>query len=442
MNFDRLRSLLLEQAIRGELVEQQAIDFAVPVVDGVLPKESYPFEIPDHWKWYPLGKIVEYGKCTQIGSGEISETTWVLDLEDIEKGTGRLVNKKRGTLTTSNKAKFCKGDVLYGKLRPYLNKVLIADEDGVCTTEIVPISVVTAKLPLLAEYLQSYLMSPFFLDYANKISYGVKMPRLGTKDAKAALIPVPPVEEQARIVAKLEEAFAEIDRAEKAYEELQTLSEVLRSQILQKAIQGELVPQLNLEPAVDMRGDYPEEEPFEIPNKWKWVSLKEVVTFNPKIIKDDALDVSFIPMAGVDAGYVNECETNQLKPWGKVKKSGFSRFEEGDVLLAKITPCFQNRKSCIARNLANETGAGSTEFHVMRCSEYLNPKYLLWVLKSEYFINYGVSHFSGTVGQQRFSTQEVKDCFIPLPPKQEQERIIEKVDELMKQLDALGGITS
>lgn len=243
-------------------------------------------------------------------------------------------------------------------------------------------------------------------------------------------------------MAKLEEAFAEIDRAEKAYEELQTLSEVLRSQILQKAIQGELVPQLNLEPAVDMRGDYPEEEPFEIPNKWKWVSLKEVVTFNPKIIKDDAIDVSFIPMAGVDAGYVNECETNQLKPWGKVKKSGFSRFEEGDVLLAKITPCFQNRKSCIARNLANETGAGSTEFHVMRCSEYLNPKYLLWFLKSEYFINYGVSHFSGTVGQQRFSTQEVKDCFIPLPPKQEQQRIIEKVDELMKQLDALGGITS
>lgn len=107
MNFERLRALLLEQAIRGELVEQQARDSAVLVVDGVLPKESYPFEIPDHWKWYPLGKIVEYGKGTHIGSGEISETTWVLDLEDIEKGTGRLLNKKRGTPTTSNKTKFC-----------------------------------------------------------------------------------------------------------------------------------------------------------------------------------------------------------------------------------------------------------------------------------------------------------------------------------------------
>lgn len=180
MNFDRMRALLLDQAIRGLLEERSSADSVVPVVEGCLKEESYPFEVPDSWKWYPLGKILEYGKALQVSSDQISETTWVLDLEDIEKGTGRLVTKKRGTPTTSNKAKFNEGDVLYGKLRPYLNKVVIADEAGVCTTEIVPISVKTAKVALSAEYLKSYLMSSFFLDYANKISYGVKMPRLGT----------------------------------------------------------------------------------------------------------------------------------------------------------------------------------------------------------------------------------------------------------------------
>ncbi len=274
MNFDRMRALLLDQAIRGELDEGNPTDSVVPVVEGCLKKESYPFEVPDSWRWYPLGKILEYGKATQVSSDQISETTWVLDLEDIEKGTGRLVTKKRGTPTTSNKAKFSKGDVLYGKLRPYLNKVVIADEAGVCTTEIVPINVKNAKVALSSEYLKSYLMSPYFLDYANKISYGVKMPRLGTKDAKAALIPVPPIEEQVRIVAKLDEAITEIDRAEKAYRELQTLSGVLRGQILQEAIQGKLVPQLDSEAEVQQIGDSPEEVPFAIPEKWKWINLK------------------------------------------------------------------------------------------------------------------------------------------------------------------------
>lgn len=429
MNFDRLRSLLLEQAIRGELVEQQAIDFAVPVVDGVLPKESYPFEIPDHWKWYPLGKIVEYGKCTQIGSGEISETTWVLDLEDIEKGTGRLVNKKRGTLTTSNKAKFCKGDVLYGKLRPYLNKVLIADEDGVCTTEIVPISVVTAKLPLLAEYLQSYLMSPFFLDYANKISYGVKMPRLGTKDAKAALIPVPPVEEQARIVAKLEEAFSEIDRAEKAYEELQTLAGVLRGQILQEAIKGKLVPQLAEEGVVEHIGAAPDEVPFEIPESWQWVQLNRICTLksgvdmSPSVLLNEPV-VDSIPYitGGSQIGQSGEL---LITRWTS-KATNIS--EKGDVLLI----C---KGSGLGRTALNSYGSVHIARQIMaiRKTKEAIPQYLDLLLKWRW-----ESLRSAAKGViPGISRKDVLSLLVPLPPVTEQVRIVAKVDDLLKQVNAL-----
>lgn len=429
MNFDRLRSLLLEQAIRGELVEQQAIDFAVPVVDGVLPKESYPFEIPDHWKWYPLGKIVEYGKCTQIGSGEISETTWVLDLEDIEKGTGRLVSKKRGTLTTSNKAKFCKGDVLYGKLRPYLNKVLIADEDGVCTTEIVPISVVTAKLPLLAEYLQSYLMSPFFLDYANKISYGVKMPRLGTKDAKAALIPVPPVEEQARIVAKLEEAFSEIDRAEKAYEELQTLAGVLRGQILQEAIKGKLVPQLAEEGVVEHIGAAPDEVPFEIPESWQWVQLNRICTLksgvdmSPSVLLNEPV-VDSIPYitGGSQIGQSGEL---LITRWTS-KATNIS--EKGDVLLI----C---KGSGLGRTALNSYGSVHIARQIMaiRKTKEAIPQYLDLLLKWRW-----ESLRSAAKGViPGISRKDVLSLLVPLPPVTEQVRIVAKVDDLLKQVNAL-----
>lgn len=433
MNFDRLRSLLLEQAIRGELVEQQAIDFAVPVVDGVLPKESYPFEIPDHWKWYPLGKIVEYGKCTQIGSGEISETTWVLDLEDIEKGTGRLVNKKRGTLTTSNKAKFCKGDVLYGKLRPYLNKVLIADEDGVCTTEIVPISVVTAKLPLLAEYLQSYLMSPFFLDYANKISYGVKMPRLGTKDAKAALIPVPPVEEQARIVAKLEEAFSEIDRAEKAYEELQTLAGVLRGQILQEAIQGKLVPQLPEEGVVEQIGAAPEEVPFEIPESWKWTTLKAVGKWkaggtpsrsNPEYYGGE---IPWLKTGDLTDGLITSVEEYITR--AGIDNSSAHVNPEGAVLIAMYgatigklgvlaMPCATNQACCAC--VVNE--------------ELVDKWYLFYYLLSQ---RSGFIQLGAGGAQPNISRTKIVSYPIPIPPLKEQVRIVAKIEELLKQVDAL-----
>ena len=174
--------------------------------------------------------------------------------------------------------------------------------------------------------------------------------------------------------------------------------------------------------------------PFTIPNTWQWKRVADCVQFNPKVIQDDAVEVSFIPMADVEPGFVNQCSTRQTKLWAKVKK-GFSRFQEEDLLVAKITPCFQNRKSCVAKNLTNGIGAGSTEFHVMRCVSDVDAKFLLYFFKSEYFIRYGVNHFNGTVGQQRVGTQDIKDCLIPVPPFDEQTRIVAKLEEAFDVID-------
>ena len=206
MNFDVLRQKILEKAIRGELVPQLESEPEVEQI-GEAP-EDVPFAIPEKWKWCNFGNVVAYGKCEQVQPQNIEKSAWILDLEDIKSGTGNLLQKKKGISAQSNKSRFRKGDVLYSKLRPYLNKVIVADDDGYCTTEIVPISPSVAQAPLDAQYLKIYLMSPYFVGYANQCSYGVKMPRLGTKDAQKALFPIPPIEEQCRIVAKLNELLS------------------------------------------------------------------------------------------------------------------------------------------------------------------------------------------------------------------------------------------
>ena len=169
----------------------------------VCIEDEVPFEIPNSWVWVRLGAIVDFSKSQTISSSMLDMDSWILDLEDIEKDSGRLLQKKRmkDLLSKSDKHLFYKGNVLYSKLRPYLNKVIVADEDGACTTEILAFDFGH----IYNKYAQAYLMSPFFVDYANSDSYGIKMPRLGSKKGNNALFPIPPLREQQRIVEKIEQ---------------------------------------------------------------------------------------------------------------------------------------------------------------------------------------------------------------------------------------------
>lgn len=152
-----------------------------------------PFDIPSNWAWARLGSICNFGECQNAEDKDIPINSWILDLEHIEKETGILLSKKRkdNLKIKSTKHKFEVNDVLYSKLCPYLNKVIIADESGYCTSEILPLKF---DVNIISKYTQIYLISLLFVNYAISCSYGVKMPRLGTKDGKLALVPIPPIE--------------------------------------------------------------------------------------------------------------------------------------------------------------------------------------------------------------------------------------------------------
>ena len=167
--------------------------------------EEIPFDIPQKWEWMRLKQIIDFSKNSSISSEKIPDDAWVLDLEDIEKDSGKIIKKKqmREVKAKSDKHAFYQGDVLYSKLRPYLNKVIVADEDGFCTSEILAFDF----SPIMSEYAQVYLMSPFFVDYAMNGVYGVKMPRIGSERGNNALMPLPPLDEQKRIVLRLNELF-------------------------------------------------------------------------------------------------------------------------------------------------------------------------------------------------------------------------------------------
>ena len=178
--------------------------------DLVESLEDWAFEeLPDSWAICCLGELCDYGNCLNIDTASISDSAWILDLEDIEKDTGVVLRKVRKSErnAASTKHFFHRGQVLYSKLRPYLNKVVLSDEDGYCTSEILPLEFERNVLPQYARY---YLMSPVFLEYANKCSYGVKMPRLGTADGKKSIISIPPIEEQKRIVLAIEQVFTQL----------------------------------------------------------------------------------------------------------------------------------------------------------------------------------------------------------------------------------------
>lgn len=169
--------------------------------------DEIPFEIPDSWEWARLGTISSYASTKRkIKAIDAPRDTWGLDLEDIENG-GRLLSKKTvgERKAIGDKTIFEEGNILYSKLRPYLLKIMIADEGGICTPEIVPFKVFGKINP---EYIVAYLKTPHVDDVINAVTYGVKMPRVGTDTMINLLVPIPPVKEQVKIVKMIDKINA------------------------------------------------------------------------------------------------------------------------------------------------------------------------------------------------------------------------------------------
>jgi len=174
--------------------------------------------------------------------------------------------------------------------------------------------------------------------------------------------------------------------------------------------------------------------PFRIPPTWTWSQIAEIGFLNPRNKAEDQIQSSFVPMLRISAEY-GVSNTHEVRLWGDIK-SGFTHFAEGDVGLAKITPCFENGKSAIFRGLTGGIGAGTTELHIVRPVIVL-ADYVLIFLKSPHFIESGISKMTGTAGQKRVSTEYFAYSPFPLPPLAEQHRIVAKVDELMALCDRL-----
>ena len=175
-------------------------------LDGVerCIDDELPFEIPENWCWAQLGSISSYAETKQkINAANADSDIWGLDLEDIEKGGRLIVRKTVGERKAiGDKTVFSKGDILYSKLRPYLLKILVAPECGICTPEIVPFQMYGG---IVSEYIVNFLRSPYVDNLINSITYGVKMPRVGTETMTTLFVPVPPLAEQQRIVQRIEE---------------------------------------------------------------------------------------------------------------------------------------------------------------------------------------------------------------------------------------------
>jgi len=234
----------------------------------------------------------------------------------------------------------------------------------------------------------------------------------------------------------------------------------LRELILDLAMRGLLVPQnindksanetlksitelkksLTEEKKIKKQKDRPlgvyEQPLVQLPSGWSWSYIGELAELSPKNNLDDDLKVSFIPMSSISTNY-DGSHSQEDRKWGEVKKS-YTHFAEGDIALAKITPCFENSKAAVFQNLTNRYGAGTTELHIARIfGDMTNKTFVLLYLKSPQFLKVGKTKMTGSAGQKRIP----KDFFafnpLPLPPVVEQGRIVAKVDELMALCDQL-----
>ena len=179
---------------------------------------------------------------------------------------------------------------------------------------------------------------------------------------------------------------------------------------------------------------YEQEVPFEVPENWVMVKASDIFNLNPKSNLDEERQIGFIPMALVEDGFTGR-HSHIKRIWRDVKK-GYCHFQDGDIGIAKISPCFENRKSVVFKNLPNGYGAGTTELVILR-PLVIYAKFYLYLFKSDWYLHEGTKYFKGVVGQQRVHKEIFTDLHIPLPPLKEQQRIAAEIERWFKLIDTI-----
>ena len=462
-----LRRSVLQSAITGKLSVRLDSDTLIGELIKDLKKENQKIkldceielDIPDEWGCYRLGDISTYGgKKSKVTYTTASQNSWLLELEDIEKGGDvirytRVKDKK----SKGDKTIFKKNDILYSKLRPYLKKILIAKYDGVCTPELVPFSMYGN---INHRYIEYFLKSPYVDDNINKLTYGVKMPRVGTQTMLNLLVPVPPIEEQQRIVDKVDELMTKIDELETIENQLNTLKQEfpnkMKEALLQAAIEGKLTKRLYTDSSVDVfleeckdikrklkekknlknkkSPKVIEEYLFDIPESWNWVCLGDIVDFSmgktpsrheTNYWKDD---ISWVSIADIGS------ERQITKTKEKVSYQAIS-----DVFKDKIVPkgtLIMSFKLSIGKVAFLSQDSVHNEaiisIYPFKEKDILN-EYLYKVLP--YMSAFGDT--KGAIKGNTLNSTSLTNLEIPLPPIEEQQRIVDMLDKLLPLCDDL-----
>ena len=452
MNAEQLKASIIQQAIEGKLVSQ--LDSEEPVEQiGTAPGEV-PFEIPESWKWLRLdgmATIVRGGSPRPIKSF-ITERedglNWI-KIGDAERGTARISHCaekiikdglkktrliKKGSLLLTNSMSFG---------YPY-----ILDVDGCIHDGWLAFS--DFESVVSRDYLYYALLSPYCRSIFIAKAAGAVVKNLNIDKVKEVFIPVPPLQEQARIVAKIEELLPLVEAYGKSYDRLQELNAELpgklKASILQEAIQGKLVPQLDSEEEVQQIGDAPEDVPFAIPEKWKWTCLEKVADFyNGYAFKSSSyVDQSLNQVIRLGNVKMNRLEL-EVKPVfvsDKVSDSqSLFHIKPNDILVTMTGT--KNKKDYFYSTLVLEADLKDRKLLLnqrvgcIRAKEKVLPEFLCLVLQEKTIRDGVLAQETGTANQGNISSSAIKSIKVPIPPKDEQKRIVDSINSLMEQIEAL-----
>ena len=476
MTPQQLRNSILQLAIEGKLVEQrpeegtgeelyqliqeekqELIKVGKLKKQKNLPeimKDEMPFLIPNTWRWVRLKEIV-YNR----GQKKPTSKFWYIDISSIDN-TRQKLKQAINIIDAENAPSRARrivdvGDILYSTVRPYLHNMCIIDStspfESIASTGL---AAMTCYNKVYNKYLFYYLLSASFDQYANSLenSKGVAYPAINDERLYKAVIPLPPVDEQKRIVEKIEVIFPLIDRYEGVWHKLnelnKTFPETLQKSILQEAIQGklceqkdedgsakELIEKISLEkerliesgqikkhkalPAIQE-----DEIPFDIPSSWCWERLGNISTYNQTKPKIKAIDLDRLIWV-LDLDDI-EKNTGKILRYVKAKDKKVSGekvvFHKGQILYSKLRPYL--KKALIAL----EDGVCTPELVPFDIFGGCNRNYILSVLKSPY-VDFGVNSATYGVKMPRVGVETMINLLIPIPPIREQERIVKKIDK-------------
>lgn len=389
------------------------------VKDEIMLSEI-PYEVPKNWCWVKLETINEY-KSNSVNPSQNEQEEY--ELYSVPCYVDNYPEIIKGSQIGSTKQGVMKGDVLLCKINPRINRVWIVSKYTDNTLLASSEWIVIRNKSINPKYLMWGMRAKFFreLMLSNLSGVGGSLTRAQPKFVKNYPFPLAPINEQNRIVNVIERLFSKIDDSIDKMQNVYDVYEEKKSAILKMAFDGVLTK------------EWREKSNLSI-DQWEEVKLKDVCQINPKKIDtkemDDEIEVSFVPMAAVSEVY-GAVVDDITRPLSEVKK-GFTNFQEGDVVFAKITPCMENGKSAIIPKLVNGIGFGTTEFFVMRCGVRLHNEFLYHLIRDKVFREKAEAVMTGAVGQQRVPKEFLENYIIKLPSLAEQIEIARILNEAVE----------